>query len=382
MPVRRDNKRKRWFFRFTAQTPTGKRSVYGCPGTPGPFQHLTNTKEGALEAERIARQHLKHEVDVAAAPPAPIVPTLSEFCDQFYFEKMATIGNKHGKNKPGTLRTKRSHVKRQLGPRFGHLRLDQIDAIAIEDFKIASIHHGREASTVNTYLTTLHNILATARKRGHLAVAPAIEWFRVGPTEFDFLDFEEAERLIEAAATAMPAWHAPIVLALKTGMRLGELRGLRWQDVDLVSGQLTVCRNLPRDVEGTPKSGRSRTIDLSITAVKALKAHRHLRERVFSSPEGTDYTPFQWSLRLGAVCKRAGLRKIGWHVLRHTTTSHLVMRGVPMKAIAELLGHSSITMTNRYAHLAPGAMRVMVAKLDEAAPRWDCSVGAAPAVSA
>ena len=64
------------------------------------------------------------------------------------------------------------------------------------------------------------------------------------------------------------------------------------------------------------------------------------------------------------ACKRAGLRRVGWHVLRHTFASHLAMRGVPMRTIQELMGHSSLTMALRYAHLSPDVGRDAVAMLD------------------
>jgi site-specific recombinase XerD len=67
---------------------------------------------------------------------------------------------------------------------------------------------------------------------------------------------------------------------------------------------------------------------------------------------------------LWRACKKAGLRMIGWHVLRHTFASHLAMRGVPLKAVQELLGHATIEMTMRYAHLAPTVKREAVAQLD------------------
>jgi len=71
--------------------------------------------------------------------------------------------------------------------------------------------------------------------------------------------------------------------------------------------------------------------------------------------------------KLRAICKRAGLRRIGWHVLRHTFASHLVMRGVPLVVVQKLMGHSSIGVTQRYAHLAPQIVRDAVLILDRPA---------------
>ena len=79
---------------------------------------------------------------------------------------------------------------------------------------------------------------------------------------------------------------------------------------------------------------------------------------------------------LWRACRRAGLRRVGWHILRHTFASHLVMRGVPLKAVQELLGHTTIQMTMRYSHLAPEIGRQAVAVLeqpangDAMAPAW------------
>ena len=115
----------------------------------------------------------------------------------------------------------------------------------------------------------------------------------------------------------------------------------------------------------TPKSGIAREIPLSEEALRALKAHKHLRgELVFCMEDGSMITRESCKRPLWRACKRANLQRIGWHVLRHTFASHLAMRGAPLKAVQELLGHSDIKMTMRYAHLSPDARRDAVRLLD------------------
>jgi integrase len=194
----------------------------------------------------------------------------------------------------------------------------------------------------------------------------AVEKLRLEPTSFDFLDFAEADRLL-AAALAEPEWWTMVLVALRTGLRRGELMALRWDDVDLVAGRLVVRHSTTRDEEGSPKSGRNREIPLSPETVAALKAHRHLRaELVFCRHDGRPWRDHHLRPPLRRACKRAGLRVVGWHVLRHSFASHLVMRGVALKAVQELLGHSTIEMTMRYAHLSPDVRREAVALLDSA----------------
>ncbi|MGE5184808.1 MAG: tyrosine-type recombinase/integrase [Acidobacteriota bacterium] len=109
----------------------------------------------------------------------------------------------------------------------------------------------------------------------------------------------------------------------------------------------------------------AREIPLGEDVLKALKAHRHLRGKlVFCTMEGEVFSVGEPRYWLAQVCRKAGLREIGWHTLRHTFASHLAMRGAPLKAIQELLGHATIQMTMRYAHLAPEVARDAVRLLD------------------
>jgi integrase len=144
-------------------------------------------------------------------------------------------------------------------------------------------------------------------------------------------------------------------------MRQGEILALRWEDVDLVKGKLSVRRSVTRDIVTTPKSGRSREIPLGDEVLAALKGHRHLRgQLVFCSDYGRMLKKNEVKHPLWRATRRAGLRRIGWH----TFASHLAMRGVALKAIQELMGHATIEMTMRYAHLSPDVPRDAVKLLD------------------
>ena len=127
-----------------------------------------------------------------------------------------------------------------------------------------------------------------------------------------------------------------------------------------------VRRSLTRGVVGPPKGKRSREIPLSPEALGTLKRHRHLRgELVFCGQAGGFLTKNEARCILQRSCKSAGLRPIGWHSLRHSFASHLVMKGVSLKAVQELLGHTTIQMTMRYAHLSPTVHREAVRALDD-----------------
>jgi integrase len=286
------------------------------------------------------------------------IPTLAKFADEF-IENYARANNK-----PSELSGKKTAFRLHLVPAFGRLRLNEIGPREIEKFKGQKINEGYKSHTINNWLTMLRRTLAVAAEWGHIDHVPPIKWLKVPEPAFDFLDFAESERLV-AGADGM--WKTMIFVALKTGLRHGELLALRWEDVDLVTGRLRVCQSVARGIVGTPKNGRTREIPLSEDTLRALKAHRHLRgEFVFCTEEGKIIPrgATKWPLR--RACRKAGLRHIGWHCLRHTFASHLVMRGAPMKAVQELLGHTTMEMTMRYSHLSPDVRRDVVLLLDQA----------------
>lgn len=260
--------------------------------------------------------------------PKKEVPIFAKFADEF----LTTYAK--ASNKPSEVRSKTTILRNHLTPAFGRQRLDAIGVRDIDHYKTKKIGEGLTAKTINNQLTVLRKCLSVAMEWELLSHLPAVKWLKTVEPEFDFLDFDEAARLVDAAK-GDGMWGAMIFTALRTGLRMGELRALRWQDVDLVARKLVVRRSVAKNDIGTPKSGRSREVDLSPELVCALKVHRHLRsELAFCHETGRMLTENECKHPLWRACKRAGLREIGWHTLRHTFASQLVMRGAPAQGRA------------------------------------------------
>src|SRR5690606_28871610 len=175
-----------------------------------------------------------------------------------------------------------------------------------------------------------------AEETGDLPTRPQkVLRLKVPKPDFDVLDFDEAKRLEKTAGRAAEPWRAMIPTAMWTGLRLGELRALRWDDVDLEAARLHVRRAADdQNALHPPKSGKPRIIELPRRAVRVLREHKHLRgEYVFCHEDGSmlrnrdcesKSTEERHDGPLVKVCRKAGLRRIGWHGLRHTYASHLM----------------------------------------------------------
>ena len=324
---------------------------------------------------RRAAEKLEHTLRVELldkdreASPAEEIPLFSDFAGRF-IETYAVTNNKLSE-----VKSKRKILRVHLNPEFGNLRLDAIGPPEIEVYKAKKIKAGLARKTINNHLTVLRKMLVTAIEWRLAVVLPAIKWLKTPQPEFDFLTFEETERLIDCAPND---WRAMIIVAVRTGLRIGELLALRWIDVDLDAGRILVRQAVSEGIIGTPKNGRSREVALSKQAAEALREHPRRGPLVFCARNGAMLTRFAPREPLRFAAKRAGLRFIGWHCLRHSFASQLVMRGAPIKAVQELLGHSTIEMTMRYSHLSPDARREAVQLLDVKEPVtlvWRTSTG-------
>ena len=288
--------------------------------------------------------------------------TIAEFSEVF----MDTYVKNNCKHSVQITRT--GIFKNHINPAMGQLRLNTLTPLDVENYKAHKLDEGFEKKTINNQLGVLRKMYNEAVEWEILPYAPKIKAFKKLPEpEFDFLDFSEADRIINAAhSVGDRTYHALILVALRTGLRIGELRALSWNDVDLVARRLVVRRNIVHRKMGTPKNGKSRELPLCDSVVTALKGIRHLKgEFVFSEPDGAILDHNAVYRRLQFICDKAGLRRIGYHILRHSFASHLAMKAVPLKAIMEFMGHSDIKMTMRYAHLSPSVNREYVNLLDK-----------------
>ncbi len=328
------------------------------------------SKRGAERYEREVRARLS-DGTYGKEKKRP-VPSLAEFADEF-MEVYVKVNNKHT-----TYDDKKSMLRHHLVPFFGRMKLDAIGPREIERYKAAKVTT-HSVKTLTNQLSVLRKLLNVAHEWGLIASVPKFKWMKLPPGTFRFLDFDEAERLLDAADRhSDPTWRTMILLALSTGMRQGELLAIRWGDIDLVTGRLVVRQSLSRGRLGTPKSGRNREIPLNTRIVDSLRSYRHLRgEMVFCNDDGSVLTKNQCRRPLRWIQKKAGILKLGWHDLRHTFASHLVMRGAPMKAVQELMGHSTMQMTMRYSHLSPSVRRDAVQLLVPASRQHMSSTHAA-----
>jgi integrase len=317
---------------------------------------------GKANTQRYAEERAAHAVRASVAPQTAVkmrVLTVSEFQEQFMtFSKT--------NNKPSTVSAKEGLLRVHLIPFFGSMKLDAIGPAEVESYKASKLDEDYEKKSINNHLTAFRKLLNLAVEWGALDRAPKVRGFKLKHqyvSEDEYLTFQEASRVIVAAA---PQWQTFIIVALKTGLRVGELLALKWQDIDLVAGHLIVRRTLWRDQEGPPKGGLNRKVPLSDGALAALKSHRHLQgPYVFCAPSGERLTHSMVKDVVPDACRRAGLgKRITTHGLRHTFASHLIMRGASLKAVQELLGHESIEMTLRYSHLTPDVKREAVRLLD------------------
>src|SRR5215212_8040722 len=264
-----------------------------------------------------------------------------------------------------------NHIK----PALGRLKLTNLNALHLQGLYRDRLDPGLSGSTVQKIHHVLHKALAQAVKWHLVPRNPADDVKAPTPTpkEIHPLSAHEARKLLEAARG--DRLEALYVLAVHTGMRQGELLGLRWLDVDLENATVRVRRTLTRNgtghVLGEPKTKKSRrTVRITPQAVEALNCHREKQSEemltsgslyqeqglVFAGTGGSLINPSNLRQRsFKPLLEHAGLPRITFNDLRHTCASLLFQKNVHPKFVQELLGHASVAITlDTYSHMLPG----------------------------
>ncbi len=282
-----------------------------------------------------------------------------------------------------------SIVRVHIKPSIGRVKLKALTPAHARALYRQKLDAGLSARTVNYIHVTLHKALSQAMSDGLVPRnAAQVKAPRPAKPEIKPLSPDQARKLIETAYSTGNRYAALYVLALHTGLREGEMLGLRWDDLDLdaATPTLQVRRTLSETRTGhkfeLPKSGKGRAIKLSRKAVEALRSHRARQAEeklrlgslwqdgglVFPTTTGTTTSGTNLLGRyFKPLLKRADLPAIRLHDLRHTCATVLLMAGKHPKYVQELLGHASISITlDTYSHVIEGMDGGLADAMDDA----------------
>jgi integrase len=256
-------------------------------------------------------------------------------------------------------RLKSAHSKKekmdQLVIHFGKYKVCAFNSMLVEQYQDKLIAAKKAPATVNHLVANLKAMFSWAEDHGACTKEINQEVHKVkmlpeNNQRLRYLTRAEADTLVEKCADYI---RPIVILALNTGMRKAEIMGLKWIQVDLTN------RVILLDQASTKNKAR-REIPLNETAIRTLKGlMRHTEnDRVFWN------VPEYWRKAFHGALRRSRINDFKFHDLRHTFASWLVQGGAPLKVVQELLGHKTLTMTLRYAHLAPDNRRDAVMMLD------------------
>ena len=347
------------------------------PTTGKRKQQWISVKGTKKEAERRLAEML-HQIDTGSFM-TPGKTTVAAFLERWIEDYRPNLS-------PPSYERYRDIVKRGLIPNLGSIALTQLRPEHLQKVYTAMQKEGLSARTVRYHHAVIHVALKTALQWGLIVRNPAdsIKPPKIHRNEMQTWDEQEISRFLGAAKSS--PYYALFYTALFTGMRRAELLGLKWADVDLVLGQISVCRSLHHLKDGSyvftePKSAKSRrTIALPPSATLLLKGHQEKQELdramlrmfwtnddlVFGTLEGKPWRPNTITRAWETMAARAGVKVIRLHDARHTHASIMLKQGIHPKIVQERLGHASIQMTlDTYSHVAPGLQEAAALKFDD-----------------
>ena len=356
----------------------------------GKERHKWHTVHGNRKAAERELTRLLREFDTGAYVDA-VKLTVKEYLEK-WLQDYARV-NVAGK----TFERYAAVVKHQLAPALGSLPLAKLQPLHIQTCYSQMLQGGRKdgregglsPQTVLHHHRILRQALQQAVRWQLLARNPAdaVEPPRPQPREMRALDEAQTAWLIDA--THGTRLYIPVLLAVSTGMRRGEILAVPWQEMNLISGAVSVCRSLEQTKAGglkfkdTKSRHGRRPVSLPEITVEALRQHKAAQDArkallgsdyqdndlICCRDDGTIWPPNAFTSAFRDLLRRRGIAAMRFHDLRHSHASQLLRAGVSPKVIAERPGHSKVGFTlDAYSHLLPG-MQEEAARLTDAGLR-------------
>lgn len=274
--------------------------------------------------------------------------------------------------KPSSVRIYRYNLDKYVMPAIGSLRLCDVNRSGIEQLLLSIKRKGYSSSTVHSIRITLAKVLQMAVECRYLDHNPA-HGIRTGGREShkQRLFLEPTQVRVLLAALSEPC-RTVVIVAVLTGMRIGEILALRWGRVDFVRGSIEVSETYSDGTFGTPKTRSSRRmIPMSSVLHGVIELHRAKCDRskahdlVFCTTTGTPLSPKNLYNRvLAPACDSEGLPRVSWHSFRHANATLLGDLGESIKTAQSILGHTDLETTlNTYVHAIPDSQRRAVERV-------------------
>jgi integrase len=264
---------------------------------------------------------------------------------------LTDLAREHSESKGEHCARYQAVLRQQLNRLEGWWKDRPADSLTLSEIEAKLSEHAKTAATFNRYKAALGLAYRAVIADGKISMNPArnVRQRTENNARLRFLSDTEEGKLRAIIRENYPQREPEFDLALYTGMRRSEQYGLVWQNVDFLTGLITIPKS---------KQGKVRYVRITSLAKSALQALLHLREGDDSPvcPGGMTRAGYRDRWFFDCV-EKAGLVGVIWHSLRHTYISRAVMKGIDIKTVKELAGHKTITMTDRYAHLAPDHLR-------------------------
>ena len=315
--------------------------------------------------------------------PHRTVPTFGVYAKS-WLETTVTEANDY---KPSTIKDYEILLEKHINPEFEDLTITEINRGKIKTFLLGKLNEGYSRSTVSHMKDVISGILTTAMDDELIQANPALGLKGIlkkkskPEDEIDPLTDAELNLLLKTVyeSPKLKDHFCLFLLLARTGMRIGEALALQWGDIDFNGRFIHVRRSVVRGVVSTPKSGKSRRVDMSLQLTEALKIHESeskkkgmafgfggLPEFVFTNETGNIIDKDNWRRRVfNKALKDSKLRTIRIHDLRHTYATLRIAKGDNIADVSGQLGHHSVKLTlDVYTHWIPGEKKGEVDGLD------------------